>query len=490
MQSLLKIIVFVGLSSSFVCSMEEIIDPTRLRGAALVKYKSDLKEQEKAARKAASGERQRIAKDKAEQEEAEALRLRTIDREREAAARAQREQEAAEERRRQWQAERERAEKLALERQSKVSSDAAFATKQLSKAEKRRLKQLAEIETRKKDEERRAAAIAIKESKKKAAQASLSRRSEGANHRTLAIDYWGRLDPELQLPLSALNPDAISAVNDVLLNIDFEIAKQWPHRESLIEYLRLRQDLPQGVYQMGRCHEEGFAFPEKDIAAAEDCFRRAASAGHEKAEERLQMLREKATSLRVGDAVSSGEQNITCEMLQCAIAGDEDAYFQIGFCCEMGYGIVQSFSEAARWYHFAAEKKHTDAENRLAWFYKKGFGVQRDDIRSAYFYKKVAKKGDRSAQCNFAMACASGDGVPRNMNKAMIYYARSAAQKYPPAQFHFGCYLYLGVEVAQDTEKGLCLIRAAADQGMPDAQDALRQIESGATLIASFISRT
>ena len=54
--------------------------------------------------------------------------------------------------------------------------------------------------------------------------------------------------------------------------------------------------------------------------------------------------------------------------------------------------------------------------------------------------------------------------------------------------FHLGCYYYLGIEVDQDVGEGLRLINAAADQGMPDAQEALRQIASGATLIPSFIS--
>ena len=374
-------------------------------------------------------------------------------------------------------AEREAAEKLALERQAQMSSDAASPKqKKSSRADKRRLKELAEA-ARKEDEERKAAAVAV------------IKRDEDVDLRALAIarDHLKRLDPELQIPLFTLNSDLRNAVNDILLNIDFEIAKQWPHGESLVEYLMLRQDVPQGIYQLGRCFEEGFS-ARQDIAAAEDCFRRAASAGHKKAGERLQMLREKIASSRVDAEDSSGEQKITYEVLRHAIAGDEDAYFQIGFCYEMGYGIVQSFSEAAKWYHFSAEKNHVDAENRLAWFYKKGFGVPKDNVISAHFYEKAAKKGDRSAQCNFAIACANGDGVLRDVKKGIKWYKRSALQKYSPAMFHLGCYYYLGIEVDQDVDEGLRLINAAADQGMPDAQEALRQIESGAILVPSFIS--
>ena len=88
MRSLFKIIVIIGVSSSFVCSTEwDGVDPTRLRGAALVKYKKDLKEQEKEERRKKSEAAAKERAKKTELEEAEALQLRQREREVKAARR-------------------------------------------------------------------------------------------------------------------------------------------------------------------------------------------------------------------------------------------------------------------------------------------------------------------------------------------------------------------------------------------------------------------
>lgn len=498
MNVLLKLIVFISLSTSLVLSME--IDPTQLRGAALVKYRNNLKEIEKEERRKKSETAAKERTRRAEQEETEALRLRTIEREAkaagEAAARAKREQEAAEERLRQ---ERERmaAGKIASEFQDQLSIEkllpgAVEKKKQPSKAVKKELKRLAEEKEKEDEGKRVAAAIAEKERKEKTDQTKLAKRDKGVDPLTLlmASCHVKSLNQEHQVPLSAAisNPALGIAMINVLLNIDFRIAKLWPHKESFLAYLNMRQGDPQAIYQLGRCHEDGFAVSKQDIDAAKNCFRRAANAGHEKARERLRAL-EEGRKKAIDFVGSSSEQKITYKVLQDATAGDAEAQFHVGYSYENGFGICQSFAEAAIWYHFSAEKDHIDAENRLAWFYKNGFGVPKDNVISAHFYEKVAKKGDRSAQCNFAICCEHGDGVESSLEKAVLWLRKSSDQQFPPAQLHFGLYHIHGLGVEQSRTEGIKLIRRSANQGFQGALDVLDQIKNGKMCFSEYLSK-
>jgi TPR repeat protein len=496
MSVLLKLIVFISFSTSLVLSMDE--DPTQLKGRALVKYRNDLKEKEKEGRRKRS---EAAAKERVEKEEAEALKLRNIEQAaREAAAKERREKEETDARQRREK--KEASEKLASEFQDQLSivgllpeAVSVEKKKQPSKAERREFKRLAEEREKEEDKKRVAAAIAAKERKEKTDQAKLAKKREGIDPKaiTMASSHFQYLSSAFDAPLiaAASNLALGAAMNNVLLNIDFRIAKLWPHKESFLEYLNLRQGDPQAIYQLGRCHEDGFAVSKQDIDAAKNCFRRAANAGHEKARERLHVLEEggEAISSLIEFVGSSSEQKITYEVLQNAIAGDAEEQFHVGYCYENGFGICQSFTEAAIWYHFAAEKKHTDAENKLAWFYKHGIGVEINNVTSAQFYKKVAKKGERSAQCNFAICCEHGDGVEPSLEKAVLWLRKSSDQRFPPAQLHFGLYLMHGLGVEQSRTEGIKLIRRSASQGFQGALDVLDQIKNGKMCFSEYRSK-
>ncbi|MCP4373540.1 MAG: sel1 repeat family protein, partial [Deltaproteobacteria bacterium] len=53
----------------------------------------------------------------------------------------------------------------------------------------------------------------------------------------------------------------------------------------------------------------------------------------------------------------------------------------------------QDYSEAAKWYHRAAEEEHAQAQAMLGSMYSKGQGVEQDYKEAVKWYRKAADGG-------------------------------------------------------------------------------------------------
>ena len=95
---------------------------------------------------------------------------------------------------------------------------------------------------------------------------------------------------------------------------------------------------------------------------------------------------------------------------------------------------VKDYTEAAKWYHKAAEQGHALAQNNLGYCYAKGRGVPEDKTEGVRWYLKAAEQGNAMAQCNLGHCYFSGDGVDKDHTEALKWYRKAAEQGYAEAQ--------------------------------------------------------
>jgi uncharacterized protein len=67
-------------------------------------------------------------------------------------------------------------------------------------------------------------------------------------------------------------------------------------------------------------------------------------------------------------------------VMRLAKLGDMKSAAQLGRMYEMGRGVPQDYSEAAKWYYRAADRGDPQAQYGLALLYNKGLGVRRDYV--------------------------------------------------------------------------------------------------------------
>ena len=64
------------------------------------------------------------------------------------------------------------------------------------------------------------------------------------------------------------------------------------------------------------------------------------------------------------------------EYIKLAEQGDAEAQHNLGLCYINGYGVQQSYEEAAKWFRKAAEQGNASAQYDLGLCYDNGDGVQ------------------------------------------------------------------------------------------------------------------
>lgn len=80
------------------------------------------------------------------------------------------------------------------------------------------------------------------------------------------------------------------------------------------------------------------------------------------------------------------------ETLHKAEAGDPQAQYNLGVMYDIGQGVPQDYTEAAKWYTKAAEQGHADAQLKLGVMYAKGRGVPQDYAEAAKWFTSVAEQ--------------------------------------------------------------------------------------------------
>ena len=118
-----------------------------------------------------------------------------------------------------------------------------------------------------------------------------------------------------------------------------------------------------------------------------------------------------------------------------------DAQICLGFCYRNGLGVKTDYAEAAKWFRMAAEAGNADAQYHLGYCYEAGLGVEQNNNETAKWYHKAAEQGEARAQCYLGDCYYYGRGVEQNYIEAVKWYKKSAEQGYPYGQLYLGqCY--------------------------------------------------
>jgi TPR repeat protein len=154
-------------------------------------------------------------------------------------------------------------------------------------------------------------------------------------------------------------------------------------------------------------------------------------------------------------------------------SGDAEAQRNLGEAYETGKGVLQDYTQAAIWYHKAAEQGKAAAQFDLGGLYDDGRGVPQDYAQAAIWYRKAAEQGLADAQFNLGLMYHGGKGVLQDYTQAAIWYRKAAEQGLAVAQFNLGTLYYDGNGVPQNSAQAATWYRKAAEQGLAAAQDEL-----------------
>lgn len=115
-----------------------------------------------------------------------------------------------------------------------------------------------------------------------------------------------------------------------------------------------------------------------------------------------------------------GEVIYSDSLKQSAIAGNEEAQFNLGLCYYDGLGINKSYCEAYVCFRESARQGNHKAEYYLAMCYENGKGTDLDRPTSIDWYTKSAESNYAPAQSALGSKYFYGLGVAQNMEEA--YY--------------------------------------------------------------------
>lgn len=137
-----------------------------------------------------------------------------------------------------------------------------------------------------------------------------------------------------------------------------------------------------------------------------------------------------------------------------------------------GNGVVQSYTESAKWHRKSAEQGNALGQLHIGLMYSIGTGVAKDKTEAAKWFRKSAEQGNADAQYHLGTSYHWGQGVALDYNEAAKWYRKSAEQgNYNAVSYLYTTYLDLEHQgETPDYSDVLKWSRNFAEQGDSDAQ--------------------
>ena len=110
------------------------------------------------------------------------------------------------------------------------------------------------------------------------------------------------------------------------------------------------------------------------------------------------------------------------------------AQVNLGLMYDLGEGVPENNTEAAKWYRLAGEQGHVSAQINLGVIYDSREGVTENDAEAVKWYRLAAEQGNANGQLNLGVMYANGEGVPQNNVRAPMGWSVSAAQGHEDAR--------------------------------------------------------
>lgn len=156
---------------------------------------------------------------------------------------------------------------------------------------------------------------------------------------------------------------------------------------------------------------------------------------------------------------------------------DPQAQFNLGTDYLPGNSVISDETEAAKWYHKAAEQNHVEAQFWLGLMYHMGKGVPKNNTESLKWFSKAAEQGYADAQLNLGIMYANAESIPKNDSEAFRWCLKAAEQGLSEAQYNLG-HMYLnGRGVPPNEDEAINWYQKAAEQGHVDAKKHLKNLK-------------
>lgn len=186
------------------------------------------------------------------------------------------------------------------------------------------------------------------------------------------------------------------------------------------------------------------------------------------------------------DACNKGNYPEALELLRkAAEAGHTKAEAYLGWMYDTGKGIPADTRTAAYWYERAASKDNLAALRNLGLHYRNGTGVPQDLQKALELFRKAAELGNADAQVDLGYMYEIGNGIPKDTVTAISWYEKAASENNAYALYNLGCLYEAGEGVSKDTEKALDFFRRAAEQGHETAKEKVSQYNTPLSETAS-----
>jgi TPR repeat protein len=111
---------------------------------------------------------------------------------------------------------------------------------------------------------------------------------------------------------------------------------------------------------------------------------------------------------------------------RAAAAGHARAQYLLGLDYSRGWGVKQDDAEAERWFGRAAGQDYAPACFHLAWLYHKGEGVPHDEGRAQSLMAQAAGLGMAAAALALGRFREQGEGVAKDPVAALRWYTLAA----------------------------------------------------------------
>lgn len=246
-------------------------------------------------------------------------------------------------------------------------------------------------------------------------------------------------------------------INSQGVTLDLRKAREWLHKavEKGVCSLETFKDLIPGEeeYQEGcMCEKSGNLYLNQAFLN----YKKAAEKGHTEAHYQLALCydREKGTS--------KDERKAQEWYQKCAAQGHPVAQ---GDCYYFGYGVLQNYKEAAKYYLQAANQGNAEAQRKIGVCYYNGKGVTQDFKEAVKWFHKADEKCIPLAQYNLGICYKNGQGVARDLGEARRWFQKAT---------------FYGNALAREALKDLTI-------GEEEYKEGLRFEDSG-DLIQAFLS--
>ena len=153
------------------------------------------------------------------------------------------------------------------------------------------------------------------------------------------------------------------------------------------------------------------------------------------------------------DSISEQASGIISKAKQ----GNQNAQFLLGSMYEIGKDVQKDHIEAEKWFRFAAEQGHKQAQVVLGSIYASvngmGADVNQDYSEAVKWFRKANEQNNLDAQVILGVMLLFGKGIQKDEEEAAALFRKAAEKESPTAQFFLGLVYSRGQGVIQDSSE-------------------------------------